>query len=138
MLTFFLMKLPQTELYPLNALFGCLLEDEAILHIEDDIALIRNSSGDNTVIQPCLLQSRFIQFVCSEIILQVKEAQEVLHKLSGSTVNFLCLLYKALLTAFISSYDILKVWSNNFLSSNFTQDFQNLVHLLAVDLLFTH
>lgn len=138
MFTFFLMKSPQAELCPLNMLFGCLIDDEAIPHIEDSITLARNSSGDNTVIQPCLLQSRFIQFVCSEIVLQAKEAQEVLDKLSEGTVKFLCLLFKALLTTFRSSYDILKAWSDSFLSLNFTQDFQNLVHLLAVDFLFTH
>ena len=130
MLTFFLMKLKQSNLFPLNALFSCLLNEEMTIYTENNINLIRNSSENDTVIQPSLLQSRFIQFMCSEVILQIKEGQD--NQYSENTINFMCSLLKTSITAFKLSYDILKIWSDSFLSANFKQDFQNLIDLLTV------
>ena len=132
MLTFMLMKTNAINQINLNLLFGSFIDEGKLFHNEDSIELIRNSSENDTIIQPSIIQARFIQFLCSEVILQGKEDPKIYDELSINTINFLCKLFKVLITVFTSSYDILKACNDRFLSSNFTQDFQIHIHLLTV------
>ena len=121
-----------SSVYALNKAFGCLVGEDSVLHIENTITFVRNSSEDHTVIQPCLLQSRFLQFLCSEIILHIKEGPAFLDEISPDTNTFLCKLLTALSAIFISSYDILKTYQDPFLSLNFAQDFQTIIGIISL------
>ena len=135
MLTFNIVGADNTEL---QKLLEGLLDDKQPYTIhpvtEFKLLLTKEIDEKKIVIRPSRLQNRFIEYLVSEINQRLKEETiNVFDTISNFSADFLSRFFCASVRAIAESSNLLKeMCENPLLSTQFANDFGNLVRLLEV------